>query len=73
MAFILVQLCPSSTTANPSIKPETSGYDRCEVDESDRLVVLWTTADREVFLKMIYMYALNSRKSDWWKEVIIVG
>ena len=41
-------------------------------DESDRLVVLWTSGDREVFLKMIHMYSFNAKKRDWWKEVVII-
>ena len=33
------------------------------------LVVLWTTRDREVALKMALMYAKNSRLKGWWERV----
>lgn len=36
------------------------------------LVVLWTSGDREVALKMAFMYTLNSKLKGWWKEVTLV-
>ena len=38
----------------------------------EELVVLWTSGDREVALKMVFMYATNSKKKGWWKEVTLV-
>jgi hypothetical protein len=39
----------------------------------DELVVLWTSGDREVALKMAFMYAFNSRRFKWgWKNVTLV-
>ena len=39
----------------------------------DELVVLWTSGDREVALKMVFMYTLNSKRFDWgWKNVTLV-
>ena len=39
----------------------------------DELVVLWTSGDREVALKMAFMYTLNSRRFNWgWKNVTLV-
>ena len=36
------------------------------------LVVLWTSGDREVALKMVFMYTLNAKLKGWWKEVILI-
>jgi len=36
------------------------------------LVVLWTSGDREVALKMVFMYTLNAKLRGWWEEVILV-
>ena len=36
------------------------------------LVVLWTSGDREVALKMVFMYTLNSKIRGWWEEVILI-
>jgi hypothetical protein len=39
----------------------------------DELVVLWTSGDREVALKMAFMYTLNSKRFKWgWKKVTLV-
>jgi hypothetical protein len=39
----------------------------------DELVVLWTSGDREVALKMAFMYTLNSKRFKWgWKSVTLV-
>jgi hypothetical protein len=38
----------------------------------DKLVVLWTSRDREVALNMVFMYTLNSKLRGWWKEVCLI-
>jgi hypothetical protein len=38
----------------------------------ERLVVLWTGGDREVALKMVFMYTLNSKIREWWQDVCLV-
>ncbi|MGL4688403.1 MAG: DsrE family protein [Fusobacteriaceae bacterium] len=38
----------------------------------DKLVILWTTDNREVAIKMIFMYAVNAKIKNWWKEIEIV-
>jgi len=39
----------------------------------DELVVLWTSGDREVALKMAFMYTCNSKRFKWgWKNVTLV-
>ncbi len=45
------------------------------VDENfghDSLVVVWTSGDREVARKMVFMYTKNSRLRDWWGRVRLV-
>ena len=41
-------------------------------DANNTLVVLWTSGDREVALKMVFMYTMNSKKKGWWEEVIFI-
>ena len=38
----------------------------------DRLVVLWTSGDRDVALKMAFMYVLAARKNGWWEDITLV-
>ena len=41
-----------------SVSPETS-----------KLVVVWTSGDREVALRMVFMYTYNSQKNAWWDKI----
>ena len=41
-------------------------------DKKDSLVVIWTSGDREVAEKMVFMYTLNSKLRKWWKEVTMI-
>ena len=38
----------------------------------DTLVVLWSSADREVATKMVFMYTLNAKRRGWWKDVSLI-
>jgi len=38
----------------------------------DKLNILWTTDNKEVFLNMLSMYAINSKKEEWWKNVNLI-
>ena len=43
------------------------------VDSSeDGLLVLWTTADRETALHMVFMYTANARRHGWWPQVTLL-
>jgi hypothetical protein len=38
----------------------------------DKLVVVWTSADKEVALKMVFMYTFNAKRLDWWDDVTFI-
>ncbi len=38
----------------------------------EKLVVVWTGGDREVALKMVFMYSFNSKKRGWWNVVTLI-
>lgn len=40
--------------------------------ETSKLAIVWTSADREVALKMAFMYAYNAKKNGWWDKVKLV-
>ena len=43
------------------------------VDSSEEgLLVLWTTADRETALHMVFMYTANARRHGWWPQVTLL-
>lgn len=38
----------------------------------NKLVVVWTNGDREVAIRMAFMYTLNSKLKEWWNEVSLI-
>lgn len=40
--------------------------------EPSRLAVLWTSGDREVALKVAFMYTLNAKSRGWFDEVTLI-
>ena len=47
------------TDENPTAKP-------------GKLMVLWTSGDRDVALKMVFMYTFNAKKKGWWEHIRLV-
>jgi len=43
-----------------------------QTDSDNSIAILWTTAERDVFTKVVFMYALNSKKLKWWEEVELI-
>lgn len=43
-----------------------------EIPANEKLAIIWTSGDREVALKMVFMYTYNARKFGWWKDITLV-
>ncbi len=41
-------------------------------DRAPKLAILWTSGDRDVALKMVFMYALNAKRRSWVEEVEMI-
>lgn len=41
-------------------------------NSNEKLTVLWTSGDREVALKMLFMYTINGKAKGWWKDINII-
>ena len=39
---------------------------------NDKLVIVWSSADRDVALNMVFMYTSNSKKFGWWDDITLV-
>ena len=37
-----------------------------------KLVVVWSSGDREVALKMVFMYTFNAKKHGWWEDITFI-
>ncbi|MDR3601591.1 MAG: DsrE family protein [Desulfosporosinus sp.] len=42
------------------------------MNQPNKLVVVWTNGDREVAIRMAFMYTLNSKLKEWWNEVCLI-
>jgi len=42
------------------------------VPASEKLVILWTSGDRDVALKMVFMYTYNAMRNHWWEDITLV-
>jgi len=40
--------------------------------ENDTLIVVWSSGDRDVALKVAFMYTYNAKKRGWWENVKLV-
>ena len=38
----------------------------------DKLNILWTTDNKDTIFNMLVMYAVNSKKHNWWKDVNVI-
>jgi hypothetical protein len=43
-----------------------------EGTQEDRLLIVWTSGDRDVALRMVLMYAGNAKKHGWWEDVTLL-
>jgi hypothetical protein len=39
------------------------------MSEPNKLLVIWSSADKEVTLHNVFMYTHNAKKRDWWEQV----
>ena len=70
-AFLLpLMLLPVGIEAQIENDPVMNHTEMTE--NNDKLVVLWTSGDREVALKMLFMYTYNAKKNEWWKDITLI-
>ena len=49
-----------------------SKTDTTEIANKDKLVVVWTSGDKEVAMKMVFMYSFNAKKYEWWDDITLL-
>lgn len=65
-AFLLLGVLLFTTgwaDAEPALENEGMSSD------SSKLFVLWTSGDKEVAVKMVFMYTYNAKKNKWWDTI----
>jgi len=46
--------------------------DTTEICNNEKLVVVWTSGDKEVAMKMVFMYTFNAKKYEWWDDITLL-
>jgi len=62
----------TKTQAMTNIKENNSAPDTTEISNKDKLVVVWTSGDKEVAMKMVFMYTFNAKKYEWWEDITLL-
>lgn len=68
MLFSLL-FCSVATYAQDETTEKTI---ETKIDGKEKLVIVWTSGDREVALKMVFMYTYNAKKYGWWKDITLL-
>lgn len=68
-AFVIATSC---NTNNMKTNKTNNSLSPTQQENADKLVVLWTSADKEVAENMVFMYTLNSRINGWWEDVTFI-
>ena len=69
--ILFLMLISGITFANLNQSIETQRA-KVPFQQSDTLVILWTSGDPDVALKMIFMYAGTSARVEWWSHVKLI-
>jgi hypothetical protein len=70
-AILITLIFLTMTLSNYAQESQSKSENNSEqnIDNSEKLVVVWTSGDKDVALKMVYMYTYNAAKNGWWKDV----
>lgn len=66
---LLILAISNTIASSPENYPS---HDTTKVCNEDKLVVLWTSGDRDVALKMVFMYTFNAKKYGWWDDITLL-
>ncbi len=69
--LVLAFLCAGAFTAGAGARSLVEPASAASIQPS-RLGVLWTSGDRDVALKMVFMYTLNAKRRGWFDEVQLI-
>ncbi len=67
---VIALMCVAAGAAALSVA--FASADDQPVKDETRLVVLWTSGDREVAIRMAFMYTHAAGKAKWWDRVTLV-
>ena len=72
LCYLIIAVVLFSVQSSFASNPNTLIKDSTKVNESEKLVVVWTSGDIDVAKKMVYMYTYNAKKYEWWKDITFI-
>jgi hypothetical protein len=72
MRLCLLAVIAGTISVLGSIAANAQEKSSPKIEEPSKLLVLWTSGDREVAIKTAFMYTYYSKKGNLWNEVCLV-
>lgn len=74
LKFVFVVLTLVTVVFNHDIKAQNDNELQSldTLPGNEKLVIMWTSGDREVALKMVFMYTFNAKRLKWWEDITLV-
>ena len=73
LSIILISIAIATAFFAGSIYNQpTLAAEEVQDQEAPKLAIVWTSGDRDVALKMVFMYALNAKRRGWAEEVELI-
>jgi len=69
LVLVLTVFFNTNSFVNCCAKNSLSQSSNIKMNQDNKLAVVWTSADKEVAEKMVFMYAYNAAKFGWWDEI----
>lgn len=74
--LILVLLVIYTLITSGNVKAQTGNNQQSvntlKILDNEKLVIVWTSGNREVALKMVFMYTYNAKKYKWWEDITLL-
>jgi len=68
--FIIALLCVGTSAVVTTTRGHLWAQQQSQTPS--RLAVVWTSGDRDVALKMVFMYTFNAKSRGWFDEVTLI-
>ena len=72
-SFLMIFADARSQEEVPEFEIDAKKEINMEVNaKKSKLAIVWSSADRDVALQMIFMYSLNSKRLGWWDTIDLI-
>ncbi len=65
VSLLLIQFAGISAAEKAKVESKS-------IPANEKVVIIWTSADKEVATNMVLMYAENAKKYNWWEDITLV-